>query len=245
MFMSKFVFVGALALSLGMILEAKADPRPIKQYHVLRLADYEAITGCKGADYVRPLLSAVRFLAFIGSNGGRRNNNLQYARRHTLPLFRSLHHRHATPEGSVNRRCIPSSLRQIGFALRLLDSNGVFGETQVPKQDFAYDPALLKESKIDPRAFPVMSRIDYNAGTGCTVSPIAYDKYRIAFEWVVLRRLYPDRARNRMAEFLEELFASRPTTDGFVNQRCMIPAISRIAFELRLLDGKGRYRSHR
>lgn len=246
--MFKSIIAGALALGLGMSGVASADPVPVKQYHFLSLADYEAITDCKGlgwSDYERPMQSSVCFLAFAGSEGCKGISDLQYARRHTLPLFRSLRHSQLTPEGYVAERCIPPSLRQIGFALKLLDANGHFGKSSVPKQDFVYDPALLKVGKIDPRAFPVMSRSDYIARTGCKISPTAYNKYRIAFEWVVLRHLYGDRARDRMAEFRQELLVSLAASDGFVDQRCLIPAISRIASELGLLDEKGRYRSRR
>jgi len=235
--------VAFITLMVISVWPSLADPGASRQYHFLRLADYEAITGCDGSDYLLPIQSAIHFLAFAGSNGDKRNNGLQYARRHTKPLFRSLLNRYPGHDGAVASRCIPPSLRQIGFALRLLDADGGYGKTRLPKQGFAYDPALLNVGKIDPRAFPVVSRAAYIARTGCTVTPSSYNKYRIAFEWVVLRLFYEDRARDRMIEFLANLSVSRPTSEGFVDQQCMIPAISRVASQLGLLDEKGRYRA--
>ncbi len=232
------------AAVLGMLVwPALADPDSIERYHVLRQADYEAITGCHDMDDWRPLQSAIHFLAFAGSDEEGSNSNLHYARRHTLPLFRALRDKHAEPDGAVAERCIPPSLRRIGFALKLLDAEGRFGRNATPKLDFAYDPSLLKTGSVSPKAFPVMARLDYFALTGCKVSTKNYRRYRDAFDWVVFDMGYRDKARTRMAKFLDVLYAWQRTSDGFVDQRCMIPAISRIASELTLLDENGRYRS--
>lgn len=234
------------ALAAIFVRPAAAGPDAIRQYHVLRLADYEAITGCGGlgwSDYTWPLQSALHFLAFADLEGEKPNNDLQYARRHTLPMFGSLRRKHAAPKGAVASRCIPPSLRQIGFALRLLDANGDYGVTPTPGIDTTYDPALLKTGPVSPKAFPVMSRLDYMAKSGCKASRKNYARYHLAFEWVVFKSGYPDRARTNMAKFLDVLYAQTPAHDGYVDQRCLIPAISRIASELGLLDENGRYRS--
>ena len=221
-----------------------------EQFSVLRLADYEATTGCVGAEYIRPIRSALGFLVFDEA-GEKSDNDLQYARRHTLPLFRSLHQKYATPDGSVASRCIPASLRQIGLALKLLDADGGFGKATTPDVNFVYDPALLEHDTASPKAFPVMARLAYIEQTGCAVSGENYGKYRVAFEWAVFSRGYPDRARANMIEFLDTLYAETNADSGradsetaasdVIDQRCMIPAISRIAEELDLLDDTGRY----
>lgn len=225
-----------------------------EQFHVLRLADYEALTGCVGAEYNRPIRSALEFLVFDEA-GENSDTDLQYARRHTLPLFRDLHHKYATPEGPVASQCIPASLRQIGLALKLLDPDGGFGKTRTPEVDFVYDPTLLEHDAASPKAFPVMARLAYIEQTGCAVSAENYEKYRVAFEWVVLKYLFPDRARANMIEFLDALYTenradsdmseSETADSGVVDQHCMIPAISRIAEELDLLDDTGRYQKQR
>jgi len=241
--MFKLIIAGAFAVSLGMTATAKADSNTSRQYHVLRLADYEAITRCSGSDYERSLQSAVKYLAFAGLTLGELNNDLQYARRHTLPLFRSLQNSHAGPEGYVEERCIPPSLRQIGFGLKLLDTKGRFADTSIPEPDFVYDPSLLKPGAINSRAFPVMTRLDYFAATRCKTSKKNYRRYREAFYWVVLAQGYQDKARAAMSKFLDVLYAWQPTNDGFVDQQCLIPAISLIASDLGLLDEKGGYRA--
>ncbi len=222
-----------------------ASPAAVKQYHVLRLTDYEAITGCAGlgwSDYAWPLQSSLHFLVFADLEGEKPNTDLHYARRHTLPLLRNLRTGYAGPDGAVARRCVPPALRRILFALKLLDANGDFGVTPTPGVDFVYDPAVLEIDRVSPKAFPVLSRQDYMAKSGCKASRKNYARYHLAFEWVVFKAGYPDRARAAMAKFLDVLYAQTPTHDGYVDQRCLIPAIGRIASELDLLDEKGRYR---
>ncbi len=148
---------------------------PFKQYYILRISDYAAITGCavREHEYHRSLNAALRFLVFR-DNDTSPNNSIQYARRHTLPLFRALHHDHATPETTVPEHCIAVSLRQIGFALKLLDASWHYRWQAHNPINFRYDPALLERGDVDQRAFPIMSRSNYIAQTGREVTSESY-----------------------------------------------------------------------
>ncbi len=218
---------------------------PFERYDVLRHTDYEAATGCsvRISVYERSLISAADFLAFNGALNGKLNNSTAYARRHTVRVFRDLYHRHHTADGFLEERCLHPTLRRIGITLQILDADGRYSDTHSRSGDFVTpDPSLIAATQPGPNAFTMMARADYVAKTGCTVSADAYEKFGLAFYFVVLRNGYAHNAHQGMRAFLDELHAGRPAADGYLDQGCLIPAISKVAAELDLLDAQGRYR---
>lgn len=218
---------------------------PFERYDVLRHADYEAATGCSVsiAVYERSLISAADFLAFNGALNRKLNNNLGYARRHTVRLYGDLYRRHHTADGFMEDRCLHPTLRRIGITLQILDADGRYSDIQARSGDFATpNPSLMAATQPGPDAFTMMAQADYVAKTGCTVSADTYEKLGLAFYFVVLRNGYAHGAHQGMRAVLNELHAGHPAADGYLDQGCLIPAISKVATELDLLDAQGRYR---
>lgn len=235
--------VTSAALILGLSMHGFAlagTAEEISEYHILPVAVENEMQGCKFHGYNHEMQTALRFLIFADANIGNKQHNIHYALRHTRALFHGLYQKDNTVENFGLPACFPSSWLKIGITLALMN----------PALDLVKDAPYIERLKalrndiyIDPTAYPVMSRADYNSLTGCTVSPEAYNKYRIAYEWVITHVFYEDRAHENMRAFLEALYSAQPGENGFVKQSCLVPAISRIASAFQLLDARGRYKS--
>jgi hypothetical protein len=234
-------FIGALLAVISG--SASAGPGPYEVYYILRHADYEAATGCSidAFNYELSLRAASDFLAFEGTHS-HLNLARGYARRHTRPLFSALRHRYPTAEGLLQEHCMHPTLRRIAVALEMLDEQGRFPDPTSGHNDhIGPDPSRYENAPVDPEAYPIIARDDYIARTGCALSADSYKGFAIAYDWVVFRGGYDDRARAGMAVLLNELADSRPSPVGTIDAACMIPAITLIAEALGLLDADGRY----
>ena len=230
-------------LSFVVASQVLAGPGPYKDYYILRHADYEAATGCSVGSgiYMRSLQAATDFLAFEGARS-KLNKARGYARRHTRPLFADLLNAHSTADGYLQDRCIHPSLRRIALALGMLDAQGRFPDpTSGHGEHVGPDPAQYVSDPVDAGGFPVIARDDYVSRTGCALSAGSYKGYAVAFDWVVFEGGYEDRARDGMRALLDELASGSPSKGGEIATACMIPAISKIAAALGLLDAEGRY----
>ncbi len=227
---------------LGFILNGFAlagGTEKIRQYHILPVALESKTQGCKIYGYNHEMQAVLRFLIFADANIGNKQHNIHYALRHSRALFRRLYKKDNIAENFGLPACFPSSWLNVGIALALMNP------AIDPVEDAPYIQSLkpLQNSiSIDPTAYPVMLRTDYNSLTGCKTSPEAYNRYRIAYEWVIIHVYYEDSAHENMRAFPEALYSAQPGEDGFVNQKCLVPAISRIASTFQLLDAQGRYK---
>jgi hypothetical protein len=227
----------SLTLS-GFALAGSAEK--IKRYHILPSAVENEMQGCKSYSYSHDMRAALRFLIFPDANIGNNQHDIHYALRHTHDLFRPLYQKDNTAENFGLFECFPSSWLGVGITLALMNPS------IDPAEDAAYIDrlkTLRDNTSTDPAAFPVMSRTDYITLTGCKTSPLTYNKYRIAYERIIIRQFSANKALENMRGFLEDLYSAQPDEDGFVNQKCLVPAISRIASEYQLLDAQGRYKS--
>ncbi len=231
------------ALALAFVSAGEAGPGPYQDYYILRHADYEAATGCSvsASTYVRSLQAATDFLVFEGARS-KQNTARGYARRHTRPLFADLRYKYPATDGFLEERCMHPSLRRIAVALGMLDAQGRFPDpTSGHKEHVGPDSARYANDPVDAGSFPIIARDDYSTRTGCGVSADSYKGYAAAFDWVVFGGGYEDRARDGMRVLLDELAAASPSDDGGIATACMIPAITKIAAVLGLLDAHGRY----
>ena len=212
----------------------------INRHHILPSAVENEMQGCKSYSYNHDMQSALRFLIFADANIGNNQHDIHYALRHTYALFGPLYKKDNIAENFGLSECFPSSWLGIGITLALM--NPIID----PVGDAAYIDrlkALRDNVSIDPAAFSVMSRTDYITLTGCKTSPDTYNKYRIAYEWIIIHQFSAKKAQENMRGFMEDLYSAQPDEDGFVSQKCLVPAISRIASEYQLLDAQGRYKS--
>lgn len=241
--MIRFIRATTAALILGLNAHGFAlagTTQEISRYHILPVAVENKTQGCKFYGYNHQMQTALRFLIFTDANIGNKRHRIQYALRHSRALFHRLYETDNIAENFGLPECFPSSWLGVGTALALMNP------ALDPVKDAPYIQrlkTLQNNISTDPAAFPVMSRTDYITLTGCKTSPDTYNKYRIAYEWVIIHHFSGDRAHENMRGFLEDLYSAQPDEDGFVNQKCLIPAISRIASEYQLLDAQGHYKS--
>ena len=238
----------ALAMAALVVLSSnpvRADDPQV--FYVLNAEDYGRLTGCDGFGHsMSGLTSAIQFLVFSDSPTINDNNrSIQYARRHTRPFLGQLLASNKAADGSLDARCLPPSLRQIALALKMLNESGRYTHHGEIRIDEKYSAEASKNGTPSADAYPIMKRISYIKSTGCKVSPSSFDKFRLAFEELVLWQQDRGSAKPHIIAFLEDLFDSRPTPDGYVDQSCMVDMISRIAADLGVLDDKGRYKSRR
>ncbi len=233
--------IATLILSLTLSGFALADTaEKINRYHILSGTSAHNTQGCESYGYGHDMRAALRFLIFADANIGNKQHNIHYALRHTHALFGPLYKKDNIAENFGLSECFPSSWLGVGITLALMNP------TIDPVEDASYIErlkALRNNINTDPAAFPVMSRTDYITLTGCKTSPDTYNKYRIAYERVIIHLFSAKRAHENMRGFMEDLYSAQPAEDGFMNQKCLVPAISRIASEYQLLDPQGRYKS--
>ncbi len=242
---NKPALIACFAMMLVLIGAAPLRADPFEKFHALRHTDYETLTGCKVSSftYQLSLKAALGFLIFGEIDDGPVSSSAGYARRHTRPVFRDLYNNYATPEGLLAARCVHPTLRRIAIALEMLDAQGQYSDRLSRSGELVpANPALIRDAEVDDAAFPIMTRQRFVAETGCSIAPAAYSDFRLAFYWSVFDGGYRDDARTSMVSFLKRLLKSRPTADGFVDRRCMVPMVERIAADLDLLDAEGRHR---
>lgn len=237
----------ALAISaLAVVVSNPATAADPQVYSVLNKDDYRRITGCDGYGSKEALTSAVQFLVFADSQTINANNrSIHYARRHLRPLLDQLLASNKTSEGALDPRCLPPSLRQMALALKMLNENGRYTHHGELGINDTYSVEAARNGKPSPAAYPVMNRMSFISQTGCKVTPASYDNLRLAFEELVIWQQDRESAEPYIIAFLEDLFDSRPTPEGYVDQRCMIDVVGRIASELGVLDDNQRYKTRR
>ncbi len=212
-----------------------------QEFAFLKWGDYLEVTGCTAPGYRSPLTDALRFLAFPEADTGNPNNSdILYARRHTRPFFVDLLDENQLADGTLDPNCLPPSLYKVALALKLLNEDGKYTAAE-PWIDHVYGPHMPKAGPPLPQAYPVLTRQLYMERTGCLISSKTYDNYRLAYETLVLERSLISSGQEEMVLFLNDLVDSQPAPEEFLQQKCLIEPISRIAEELGLLDADGRY----
>jgi hypothetical protein len=228
-----------LVSMLSWVGAATADTQDGKIYHVLPMRDYTDTTGCDLRSFSHEMKATLRFLIFADSNLGHKSQDIHYAQRHSYGLFGDLYRKYSTVDNYKADRCMPPSWLEMGVDMALMHP----ATKEAENKAYLHLLKSLDTGDIDPAAYPVMSRSTYVAKTGCTVIPFQYNKYRVAFEWVTLYSGYDDRASDAMRGFLKALTRVNPGEGDYLDQKCLIPAIARVADEFNLLDDQGRYKS--
>jgi hypothetical protein len=194
-------------------------------YLVTRYSDYLEIGKCKisASIYEHAMRAAIRHLIFSKDHiSNELYADAEYAQRHSRDFFTPL------LRGEFGQGCLTPSLRNITQALRFPEDRSVLRAADA--QDISV-------------AFPVMSRKAYTEATACLVSPSTWQHFQNAFEALVLGYGDFEYGQKAMLQFLQELGEGRHTDNGsYLDSRCLIPEIKKLAHAARVLDEDGRFK---